>query len=79
MAGNTLCPSAAALIGVIHDKMTTEEQTHLNGIVKAHTNFVYFTNQFPSSRDRSIAITHAEEAFARALKGIADEILKSKE
>lgn len=78
-AQRQLCPSAQALVNLIKGKMDETQRADLHDLCIWHLNFIDALERFPSSRDRSIAITHAEGAFARALKGIADDILKSKE
>lgn len=75
MAGMTICPSAAALMRAINEARP-ELSEKVCALAKAHSNFISAVNDFgPRNRDLALACTNAEQAFAWALKGIADEAL----
>ncbi|MCA1907542.1 MAG: hypothetical protein LDL39_04190 [Magnetospirillum sp.] len=76
MASSSICPSAAMLIQAINTaRPELSEKTA--ALAKAHSDFIFAVSAFCArNRDMALASTNAEQAFAWALKGIADEALK---
>ena len=75
MSGINICPSAGALMKSIREAKP-EMAKDLLALAQAHFSFVQMTRQIGmGGRDSALAITKSEEAFAWALKGIADTVL----
>ena len=77
MGGMNICPSARVLVDAIvaSGKARAYEIEHLMDAIKAHATFVFAVQRLTMCRDYSLAVTHAEDAFARILKGMADDVL----
>lgn len=80
-----VCPSASAVMKAINLKKPELAET-LVTLAESHSTFVSTvhklrekTSSSKMKRDLSVAITQAEDAFAWALKGIGDDVLRDKE
>lgn len=76
MGAVNICQSAAVVVRAIIDKKP-ELAAKMGTLVQSHMGFMFAIGDFgPRDRDMSLAATNAEQAFAWALKSIADDVLE---
>jgi len=72
MGVSRLCPSARILVDAIRVRGSELERNAVDTIVQSHLNTMSTLHGLPAHRTLDFAITKQEEAFASALRYLAD-------